>query len=172
MKLLFVDRLGLCFGQNAVPELTELVVNRSQPLVSGEELLCAPPDRGGIVALCVQWDWTCSCMLLIDCPLKHSFLLLPWCDDHEILCFVVAVQNIPLQYIKISPLSTLRSPTPPAAPDSLTTTPRNTHTFHKTCHTSAAQSGVMLDSVNSPDGELNKSYNATLNDGETEGQQK
>lgn len=30
----------------------------------------------------------------------------------------------------------------------------------------------MLDSVNSPDGELNKSYNATLNDGETEEQQK
>lgn len=119
----------------------------------------------------VQWDWTCSCMLLIDCPLKHSFLLLPWCDDHEILRFVVAVQNIPLQYIKISPLSTLRlrSPTPAAAPHSFTTTPRNTHTFHKTCHTSAAQSGVILDSVNSPDGELNKSYNETLNDGETEG---
>lgn len=28
-----------------------------------------------------------------------------------------------------------------------------------------------LDSVNSPDGELNKSYSATLNDGETEGKQ-
>ena len=128
-----------------------------------------PPDSGGIVPLCVRWDWTCSCMLLIDCPLKLSFffsfsffLPSPWCDNHEMLCFVVAVQNIPLQYIKISLHSApcgLQHPQQP--PHSRPTTPRNTHTFHKTCHTSAAQSGVMLDSVNSPDGELNKSYNAT-----------
>lgn len=37
--------------QNPAPDQTELEVNRSRPLVSGEELLSAPADRGGIVAL-------------------------------------------------------------------------------------------------------------------------
>lgn len=126
-----------------------------------------PPDSGGIVPLCVQWDWTCSCMLLIDCPLKLFLfffffppLSLMWQPWNVVLC-CGGSEHPSTVHKNISPLSTLRSPTPPAAPHSRPTAPRNTHTFHKTCHTSAAQSGVMLDSVNSPDGELNKSYNAT-----------
>lgn len=60
------------------------------------------------------------------------------------------------------------SPQSPPPPRATALPPHNPHTFHKTRCTSGTQSGVLLDSVNSPDGDLNKSYNEALNDGETE----
>lgn len=81
--------------------------------------------------------------------------------DNLIACFFKRL--IPPQYINyVNPQTPATPPPGPASP------PQNPHTFHKTCLTSAAQSGVLLDSVNSPDGELNKSYTEALNDGETE----
>ena len=59
----------------------------------------------------------------------------------------------------------------PSQPPTATNTPTRAHPFNtptgcKTYHTSAAQSEAMLDSLNSPDGELNKSLDCDFKERE------